>query len=858
DIKLYNIDLLRMQTVEVHVHNEYVLPDISHITPEEWEIMITCTYELHVANNEKKSSIASVEELKTSISKKYLKKIKQYESEIVKKDEILSQLESEVQELKQLFDEKLEAEKVLLVDQIKKKFSIESKALREQLTKEEIKYNERERAFSSTLSSELAKQLEEMKAKHKEDIQSIKKSFEDDMDDIVETKTSKYSIQITQLESLLNQQKEQKEMLVFKLSAAENKFKETTDTLKAQFEISYNSRLEQRLKEQKEIYEQEKITILENQSQVLNERISSLQSKIGTLQESLSEQKNRLEKSLEDQKLLFEKEKVIYVENQSQVLNERISSLQSKLEDLQETLVEQKNRLEKSLEDQKNHLEQLHAAKLDSLTKELQHAQQQDGISKQLASLNETFGKFYNGKNEEKGTAGENLIRELLSDMYPEAILEDVSGKAASGDILFKLHKLKCLIEVKNKATLTKEDIDKFIRDINKSHDEGSINCGIFVSLQTNAFPGRSRISYQRDYICNTPVIYLHFIDKNILQNAVWHLEDKISDTSSDEDKTKKLVRIGRKYQINYLDGMWNVLDKAIKHVTTVLNQLKKAKEKIENESDEFKREYASIASLLSEYKEEIQAIDKEIADENADQDLQPDITVDDSSTPVQTLPKTSTKTSTKLKPRIVLDLSNIDEAKRTTKDLFIRKIRNNESISLNDMASELGIDTSNFEQLGGYKNLMAEAKQEYIEKIITRNVLISIHRYIQAQQQFPPRNYLTKTVKIISERDYNSIKRAIPKNETPIAFIKKYYEAHIESIDINDPLSTEVEVKPDPEAEQQIINDKMSTAIKVAKKIPIKKLPVKRGKKKVKKEPAEIDEPAEEVETIEDPQEDE
>ena len=124
--------------------------------------------------------------------------------------------------------------------------------------------------------------------------------------------------------------------------------------------------------------------------------------------------------------------------------------------------------------------------------------------------------------NNEKGTTGEQSIISILkTDMFIDAVIEDVSGIAAMGDILFKWRNIKCLIEVKNKQSLTKNDMDKFIRDIQQST---VINCAIFISLKTNEFPNRSRIPIQVDMHGNIPIVYCHLLHDSNLLYAVYYL----------------------------------------------------------------------------------------------------------------------------------------------------------------------------------------------------------------------------------------------------------------------------------------------------------------------------------------------
>ena len=118
--------------------------------------------------------------------------------------------------------------------------------------------------------------------------------------------------------------------------------------------------------------------------------------------------------------------------------------------------------------------------------------------------------KFYEGSNTEKGNIGESAISAILTESYQEAIIEDVSSQAATGDIFFNWRRLKCLIEVKNKNKIVKDDIDKFLRDVAQCSETSKINCAIFISLRTDKLPGRSRELLQLEYHNGVPIIYTY------------------------------------------------------------------------------------------------------------------------------------------------------------------------------------------------------------------------------------------------------------------------------------------------------------------------------------------------------------
>lgn len=120
--------------------------------------------------------------------------------------------------------------------------------------------------------------------------------------------------------------------------------------------------------------------------------------------------------------------------------------------------------------------------------------------------------RHYTGNNSEKGISGEVSIYNILTSdgSFEDALVEDVSGTAASGDILFTWNKVKCMIEVKNKQKITQADLSKFERDVTKLAEEEKINCAMFISLDGNRLPGKTKETIQIEYMGNTPVVFLH------------------------------------------------------------------------------------------------------------------------------------------------------------------------------------------------------------------------------------------------------------------------------------------------------------------------------------------------------------
>jgi len=149
-------------------------------------------------------------------------------------------------------------------------------------------------------------------------------------------------------------------------------------------------------------------------------------------------------------------------------------------------------------------------------------------ISTELKPVN----KFLGGTNQEKGSLGENFIRDVLlsNKRFVGAEITDVAHQSDEGDLHFNWENLKCLIEIKNKKTITPADITKFKSNVSTS----VVNCGLFISLQTNKFGNSIRDMISYDAVDDKPIIYIYFDSTNTstLENPILSLNHilKLSD----------------------------------------------------------------------------------------------------------------------------------------------------------------------------------------------------------------------------------------------------------------------------------------------------------------------------------------
>ena len=179
-----------------------------------------------------------------------------------------------------------------------------------------------------------------------------------------------------------------------------------------------------------------------------------------------------------------------------------------------------KKSFEKQLESQlSNHqflLSQLKSENDELKIKNSQLFEEFKESSRLAGKIESLLGKKNDVHNAAKGDFGESLVQTQISYFYPQSTMDDVSGDTAKGDLLWKLldDSFKCLIEVKNVQYVRRNDVEKFERDLKINLNNDTCNCGLFVSLKTDAI--QSKGCFHFEFFEGVPVIYV----SNIIQNT--------------------------------------------------------------------------------------------------------------------------------------------------------------------------------------------------------------------------------------------------------------------------------------------------------------------------------------------------
>jgi hypothetical protein len=315
----------------------------------------------------------------------------------------------------------------------------------------------------------------------------------------------------------------------------------STDKLQTNIELQYKEQLST-LNEQVAKYQEQISTLqtthtnlLTKQRKELEEQYNSIlnevvECKVNTkdkIIDTLKEQVTTLQLQLSE----INKVNLDKTDNLQQTLYNTTLELENYKKEVNNKILEERERQTQLYEDKLTNLHKLHSIEIQqATTKQVEtilflqeqlnkmnkehntelESVREEANTKLLTKL-EPLLKVFGGSNLEKGDGGEDLIRTLLLDnkLYTDAVIEDVSGVSASGDIIFKWKGLKCLIEVKNKKVITIDDTNKFIRDVQAQSERG-VNCAVFISLRTNIIPHKTRELIQVEYLDGMPIVYAY------------------------------------------------------------------------------------------------------------------------------------------------------------------------------------------------------------------------------------------------------------------------------------------------------------------------------------------------------------
>ena len=478
------------------------------------------------------------------------------------------------------------------------------------------------------------------------------------------------------------------------------------EQLQRQYEVQLSKQTElyQSLKHQsqEEIYNT-KILLREQYNAAFEEKEQKLRLQLEQdLTKIVTQETNQLQ--LINKQLTCEYEKKLEQEtNQLQLINKQLTcEYEKKLE--QETSI-----LRREIITQQTHISQLNQNIADC---KLQKSS--------LDNINDTLKpivRFYSSKStEEKGTAGEKFIYNILTtnDRYTDAVVEDKSGVAKRGDIYFKWKQMRCLIEVKNKISLRREDIEKFERDIDVSRTSSdNINCALFISLQTDVFPGHHRNLVQFDYYNNILVSYLYLSSINDLHYVICCMDKLIMSITTNDEQTSKLIKHFTNYY-SYLNSTRAVYEKHITAKNKEIMQYTKLIKDLDNVVKNITNDYLTFVKC------------SDVSGESFSDDETETVTDVVENQPLE---KTETKTSDTEKKVYKLSTDSIKK--------YILQLVNSHKLSIKTykidktfIADKLKITEESLDKMTDFNKLLEECRREFLQTVINQDqakILLSL-----------------------------------------------------------------------------------------------------------------------------------
>ena len=441
--------------------------------------------------------------------------------------------------------------------------------------------------------------------------------------------------------------------------------------------------------------------------------------------EFLNKQKDEISQSIEKEKTIIKKS-----------YDEQMIKLEKSLE---KSAQQEMHSLKSEIAAQKSTIEQL---KVNLSEAKLQR--------KSLDDINTTLQpviKFYGSKSstEEKGTAGEKFIYNILttSDRYTDSVTEDMSGVAKHGDLFFKWKQIRCMIEIKNKQTLTNTDIEKFERDIDSSIISKNINCAMFISLRTDLFPGKQRNLIQFDYRNNILVTYLSMSSMTDIHYSICCIDKLLASTTTNDERADKLI----KYFIDYHTIMTRnriIYEKQISNNNKEIAYYTKLLRETDN----------AIKSMTLDYSIFVKGVS--INDSDTDEELPP--VTSPVAQPV-TSPVAPSVTLVK-KPALVSTPITIDMLNKVIDDglLLVNSNKTAFRIDQKFVAHALNRDISDISKIKNFDEIISIRRNKLLIAMVNMNSAKKLIVYKKQHGKNITRDIAVKSLKLVSDRELRQL----------------------------------------------------------------------------------------------------
>jgi hypothetical protein len=172
-------------------------------------------------------------------------------------------------------------------------------------------------------------------------------------------------------------------------------------------------------------------------------------------------------------------------------------------------------------------------------------------------SVSELLKKMENSSS--KGKISENIVFNILHNLYPCSQIDSVGTTKETGDIMLtRNNKPKILIENKNwDKNVVQEEVKKFIHDVEKNDC-----CGLFLSQN---FGIANKENFQIDVSGKNVLLYLHEVHNDaekikVAISIIDHFKNKLDDLDSNTEidtiSKEVLDTINREYQNHAIQKM--------------------------------------------------------------------------------------------------------------------------------------------------------------------------------------------------------------------------------------------------------------------------------------------------------------
>lgn len=309
----------------------------------------------------------------------------------------------------------------------------------------------------------------------------------------------------------------------------------------------------------------------------------------------LTETNTHLEKQIKQKDI--EAEKRI-----EEIINVNKKDYNYKIEQLTNNLFDSETNREKIIEKKEYEMKTMYEHLLREKDKDLKHKSEKiETLEKNEKLYERVFGKDKYEHNTEQGDVGEKLLDDVVNNglsIDKKATIEDSSKGYGSGDRIITFgNKNMLMVEVKNKGTITKEDMKQFKEHYEKDFSENKCQMALFVSLKSQQIPNIGDKPYL-EY--KNGIGYIGFNDKYTVEQKKYHLDRCINELYCRfRDENEKINKVDEEENSLYNITLDTLFNKKAKHEDDIKRN-EKEKETNERELKECNRQINNIIRIAN------------------------------------------------------------------------------------------------------------------------------------------------------------------------------------------------------------------------------------------------------------------